>query len=58
MNQPRQPAPRLSTLLSRGWRPVDPPRRAVLFVGLEGLVTAPRPDTGSLSWHVSVESRQ
>jgi diacylglycerol kinase family enzyme len=32
MIQPQQPAPRLSTLLSRGWRPVEPPRRPVLFV--------------------------
>ena len=32
MNRPRHPAPRLSTLMSRGWRPVEPPRRPVLFV--------------------------
>ncbi len=32
MNRPRHPAPRLSTLMSRGWRPVEPPRRPVLLV--------------------------
>ena len=48
MNQPRQPAPRLSTLLSRGWRPVDPPRRAVLFVN-------PRSGDGAASRHGVVE---
>lgn len=32
MDRPRHPAPRLSTLTSRGWRPVEPPRRPVLFV--------------------------
>ena len=32
MNRPRRPAPRISTLMSRGWRPVEPPRRPVLFV--------------------------
>ena len=32
MNSPRHPASRLSTLMSRGWRPVEPPRRPVLFV--------------------------
>ena len=32
MNRPPHPAPRLSTLMSRGWRPVEPPRRSVLFV--------------------------
>lgn len=32
MTRPRLPAPRLSTLTSRGWRPVEPPRRPVLFV--------------------------
>ena len=32
MNRPRHPAPRLSTMMSRGWRPVEPPRRPVLFV--------------------------
>ena len=29
---PRHPAPRQSTLTRRGWRPVEPPRRPVLFV--------------------------
>ena len=32
MNRPRHPAPRPSTLTSRGWRSVEPPRRPVLFV--------------------------
>ena len=32
MNRPPHPAPRLSTLMSRGWRPVEPPLRPVLFV--------------------------
>lgn len=32
MNCPPRPAPRLSTLMSRGWHPVEPPRRPVLFV--------------------------
>jgi len=48
MNQPRQPAPRLSTLLSRGWRPVDSPRRAVLFVN-------PRSGDGAATRHGVVE---
>jgi diacylglycerol kinase family enzyme len=34
MERPRQPATRLSTLRRRGWRPVEPPRRPVLFVNL------------------------
>jgi diacylglycerol kinase family enzyme len=32
MTRPGHPAPRLSTLMDRGWRPVEPPRRPVLFV--------------------------
>ena len=32
MDRPRHPAPRQSTLMRRGWRPVEPPRRPVLFV--------------------------
>lgn len=32
MSLPRHPTPRLSTLIGRGWRPVEPPRRPVLFV--------------------------
>ena len=32
MNSPGHPASRLSTLMSRGWRPVEPPRHPVLFV--------------------------
>ena len=32
MNRPPHPAPRLSTLMSRGWRPVEPASRPVLFV--------------------------
>lgn len=32
MNRPPQPEPRLSPLRRRDWRPVDPPRRPVLFV--------------------------
>lgn len=32
MNRLPHPAPRLSTLISRGWRPVEPASRPVLFV--------------------------
>ena len=32
MNRPPHPAPRLPTLMSRGWRTAEPPRRPVLFV--------------------------
>ena len=32
MSRPQHPVPRPSTLMSRGWRPVEPPRRPVLFV--------------------------
>ena len=32
MTRPRHPAPRLPTLMSRGWRPVEPARRPVLLV--------------------------
>ena len=32
MNRPQHPSPRLSTLVSSGWHPVEPPRRPVLFV--------------------------
>lgn len=34
MDRLPHPAPRLSTLMHRGWRPVEPPRRPVLFVNL------------------------
>jgi diacylglycerol kinase family enzyme len=45
---PQQPAPLLSTLLSRGWAPVEPPRRPVLFVN-------PRSGGGSATRHRVVE---
>ena len=48
MIQPRQPASRLSTLLSRGWSPVKPPRRPVLFVN-------PRSGDGAAIRHGVVE---
>lgn len=32
MSLPQRPARRLSTLIGRGWHPVEPPRRPVLFV--------------------------
>lgn len=48
MNRPRRPAPRLSTLMSRGWRAVEPPRRPVLFVN-------PRSGDGSATRNGVVE---
>jgi len=48
MIQPRQPATRLSTLLSRGWGAVQPPRRPVLFVN-------PRSGDGAATRHGVVE---
>jgi len=48
MNRPRHPAPRLSTMMSRGWRPVEPPRRPVLFVN-------PRSGDGSATRNRVVE---
>ncbi len=48
MNRPLRPAPRLSTLMSRGWRPVEPARRPVLFVN-------PRSGKGSATRHRIVE---
>lgn len=48
MDRPPHPAPRLSTLIGRGWRPVDPPRRPVLFVN-------PRSGDGAAARHGVVE---
>jgi diacylglycerol kinase family enzyme len=48
MNRPLHPTPRLSTLMSRGWHPVEPPRRPVLFVN-------PRSGKGSATRHRIVE---
>ena len=48
MIQPRQPATQLSRLLTRGWRPVEPPRRPVLFVN-------PRSGDGAATRHGVVE---
>jgi len=48
MIRPPLPAPPLSTLMSRGWRPVEPPRRPVLFVN-------PRSGDGSATRNGVVE---
>lgn len=48
MNRPRPPAPRLSTLMSRGWRSVEPPRRPVLLVN-------PRSGDGAAARHQVLE---
>jgi len=48
MNRPRRPAPRPSTLVSRGWHPVEPPRQPVLFVN-------PRSGDGAAARHRLVE---
>jgi diacylglycerol kinase family enzyme len=48
MNRPPHREPWLSRLMSRGWRPVEPPRRPVLFVN-------PRSGDGAASRHRVVE---
>ena len=56
MDRPPHPASRPSTLMRRGWRPVEPPRRPVLFVNpRSGDGAATR--NGSSSGHASAESR-
>ncbi len=48
MIRPQHPAPRISTLVSRGWHPAEPPRQPVLFVN-------PRSGDGAATRHRVLE---